>query len=423
MRGEDRRPLRFFGFAAGAVLLILGARYCAGHYVDFPVYWHATQSLLNGRHDLYSRDFVWGTDSWMSYRYPPLFLLLFTPLGMLPYTTAAYIWIALKFAALAVTLRLLYKILGVERENAFRFWLLPFLIATPYLVEEFHYGNVHFFIVFLSIGALYLLETGRPVSSAIALALSISIKVFPVFFLPYFLIRKQLRYVSLTLAFVALFNFLPGFYFGFSENSALLRSWFEQVVRNREAHEFNSGINQSLKGILQRYLSHIPYENRLTDPGYSNINIADLSSQTVQAIWYVATAVMASGVVIVCLLYRKQEDRGSRVLVYGFIACAILAFAPSTGYNYMVLLLLPGAAVSAYLVRHYHEKHARTVLALAVVAVLLSVVPPLLPGRLVQRQMQIYSPYFFSTLALLLSIGVTLFQGAMSRNATRTAFR
>jgi hypothetical protein len=147
--GLTSHPLRFFGLAAGAVLVILGARYCAEHYVDFPVYWHGTQSLLSGRQDLYSQNFVWGSDSWMTYRYPPLFLLLFTPLGMLPYMTAGTIWFALKFAALTVTLRLLYKMLRVEGGKGRLFWLLPFLMTTPYLAEEFRYGNVHFFIVFL----------------------------------------------------------------------------------------------------------------------------------------------------------------------------------------------------------------------------------------------------------------------------------
>jgi hypothetical protein len=405
------RP-RLFGLAAGAFLLILSGRYCAAHYVDFPVYWYATQSLLNGRHDLYSQNFVWGSDSWMTYRYPPLFLLLFVPLGMLPYMTAGFIWFVLKFAALMVTLRLLYKMSEAEPRKKRLFWLLPFLIATPYMAEEFRYGNVHFFIVFLTILALYLFETGKQVSSSMALALSISIKVFPVFFLPYFCIRKKFRYVVLTLGFVFAFNLLPGFYFGFDENFRLLFSWYDRVIRNRELHEFNSGINQSLKGVLQRYLSHIPYEDRLTDRAYLNINVANLAPDSVQAIWHVSTAIILALIALFCLFHRKQEDRPNRLLVYGLIACAILAFAPSTGYNYMVLLLVPSAAISAHLMGHYQERRTRVVVVLVSVAVALTVIPPLIPGRVVQRQMQIYSPYFFSTLALMLgSIAALIRQG------------
>ena len=92
---------------------------------------------------------------------------------------------------------------GEEVENKVLLWTATFLISAPYLIEEFHYGNVHFFIVFLTVLALFFFETGRETLSAAVLALAISIKVFPVFFLPYFLIQRKFRYVALTLLCVA----------------------------------------------------------------------------------------------------------------------------------------------------------------------------------------------------------------------------
>jgi hypothetical protein len=58
--------------------------------IDFPVYYRAGQSLLNGRTDLYAADFALGQV--MDYRYPPFFLLIFAPLWLLPYKFAAYLW-------------------------------------------------------------------------------------------------------------------------------------------------------------------------------------------------------------------------------------------------------------------------------------------------------------------------------------------
>src|ERR1041384_3600431 len=58
--------------------------------IDFPVYYSAGQSLINGRTDLYSPDFAQGRV--MDYRYPPFFLVALAPFWFLPYSVAAYVW-------------------------------------------------------------------------------------------------------------------------------------------------------------------------------------------------------------------------------------------------------------------------------------------------------------------------------------------
>jgi hypothetical protein len=344
----------------------------------------------------------------MDYRYPPPFLFIFMPIGMLSYTVAAYVWFGLKLIALGLTLRALYRMVGGDIGSRPVFWLLPFFVAVPYLVEELQYGNVHFFIVCLTVLALYFFETGRAKLSAFALALSISIKVFPGFFLPYFLIRRKYWYVALTLLFVAVINLMPAFYFGFQENVELLRTWYDHVIRNRDFHEFQGGINHSLKGVLQRYLSRIPYEDRF-DKRFSNINVANLDERSLQIMWYVVT-----GLVLLLMAYlgfRQSDDRKDRLLTYGLIACAILAFAPITGYNYFVMLILPSAVLSSYLLRHYEGEQARVILVLTITAALLSFLPPLVPGKVMQRFVQVHSPYFFSTLAMFAASAVALISG------------
>src|ERR1051325_638496 len=76
-----------------ATLIVLSGLVFIRNLVDFPVYYAAGQSLLDGRTDLYAPDFARGPV--MDYRYPPLFLLLLTPLWLLPYRVAAYVWYAI----------------------------------------------------------------------------------------------------------------------------------------------------------------------------------------------------------------------------------------------------------------------------------------------------------------------------------------
>src|SRR5262249_15229003 len=96
--------------------------------------------------------------------------------------------------------------------------LIPLLLLAPYIIEEFRYGNAPFFIIALTAAALLYLRQ-RPILSGSALALAISIKVWPFFFLPYLAVRRNWNVVACTLIFVLLFALLPAFYFGWTGNA------------------------------------------------------------------------------------------------------------------------------------------------------------------------------------------------------------
>src|SRR5207249_7574814 len=104
---------------------------------------------------------------------------------------------------------------------------VPFLFITPYLIEELRYGNVQFFIFALTAVAVLQLRE-RPVLAAASLALGISIKVWPLFFIPYMAVRRYWRALAYTIGFICLLAVLPGFYFGFGRNLSLLGQWLSQ---------------------------------------------------------------------------------------------------------------------------------------------------------------------------------------------------
>src|SRR5262249_42336095 len=105
--------------------------------------------------------------------------------------------------------------------------LVPILLIAPYLIEEFRYGNAQFFIIVLTAAAL-LFARERPGLAGGSLALAISIKVWPVFFVPYLLVRRDWKVVASALAFVLVLALLPSFYFGWAGNIRLLGQWFTQ---------------------------------------------------------------------------------------------------------------------------------------------------------------------------------------------------
>src|SRR5437016_2119705 len=168
-----------FWVAGGALIAVLAALYVARHPMDFRVYYFGARGVFDGTRPVYGRSSGLGWP--MHYRYPPLFLLLFAPLAMLPLGLAAAIWVVGKVAVLVVLLRALERRLKpattfgwqnghqngprgpqngppkpqngdqnvVARFSRRYAVIISFLLITPYLVEEFRYGNAQFFVVAL----------------------------------------------------------------------------------------------------------------------------------------------------------------------------------------------------------------------------------------------------------------------------------
>src|SRR5256885_14089516 len=71
-----------FWVAGGALIAVLAALYVAQHPMDFRVYYFGARGVFDGTRPVYGRTSGLGWP--MHYRYPPLFLLLFAPLALLP---------------------------------------------------------------------------------------------------------------------------------------------------------------------------------------------------------------------------------------------------------------------------------------------------------------------------------------------------
>src|SRR2546426_2081692 len=93
--------------AVGAVAALLAALYVAQHPMDFRVYYFGARGVFDGTRPVYGRTSGLGWP--MHYRYPPLFLLLFAPLALLPLAWGAALWVLLKILALVMLVRAILK--------------------------------------------------------------------------------------------------------------------------------------------------------------------------------------------------------------------------------------------------------------------------------------------------------------------------
>jgi uncharacterized membrane protein len=199
------------------VLLGAFAYHAATEPMDFRVYWHGTRGVLDGTRPVYGPESGLGWP--MHYRYPPLFLLLFAPLTLLPLELAAALWSLLKGLVVIVLSRAIAVRLGfgARREE----WLVPLLLMGPYMVGELHFGNVQFLIIALMAASLLWLRS-QPRLAALSLALAASIKVWPLVFLPLLAVRRHGAVVAWTLLFIIALTLVPSLFFGFSGNAELL---------------------------------------------------------------------------------------------------------------------------------------------------------------------------------------------------------
>jgi hypothetical protein len=368
--------------------------------MDFRVYHFGARGVFNGTRPVYGLTSGLGWP--MHYRYPPLFLLLFAPFALLPLGPAAVVWLLLKVVLLVWLVRKLWSASfslplrgGVAAGSAGGVVLVPILLIAPYLIEEFRYGNAQFFIIVLTAAAL-LFASDRPVLAGSSLGLAISIKVWPLFFIPYLAARRVWKVVACTLVFVLVLPLLPSFYFGWSGNIRLLQQWFGQEFRTQFSENEIWFPNQSLRGILMRYLTFVDY-SQVPDSNYPEVNVVQMSSGTVRLIWMTIAAILYAGL----LLMQRRPTKKSDFLDHGLAFCLVALLEPFTQKYALALLLWPAMSVMGLM-------NDRWVRVLVYAATILALIQPLTPGSSAQRLLQVLGFDFAVTSLLALAIWISL---------------
>lgn len=388
--------------------------------IDFPVYYSAGKSLLAGRADLYASDFALGRV--MDYRYPPLFLIAFIPLWLLPYSVAAYVWYLLSVIEIVVCVLILRKVAGVGRLSLL-VKIVLILALAQYFVMILHYGNAHLFAIFLLFSSLYFFLRGDDVKSALLMALSITIKLTPILLLPYFALKKRWQLLALTSVFFIALNLIPSLYFGVGKNIDLFKEWFDHVVFNQEFHEINGPINLSLKGQLRRYFTDVDYNKRIDgDIRYRAVNLISIRKESADKIWMAAGAL--AYLFGLYLIWRKSRDDLSEEAgkgtdktdesnkqtaphELGLMICLMLLVGPLTSKIYFIALLWPTFFLALESLSPNDRSNNFQRIALIIIAVT-NLVLPLLPGSSNQRLLLVLGSDFYVNLLLMMAIAQLL---------------
>jgi hypothetical protein len=362
------------------------AWYVSGRPMDFRVYYFGAQGVLDGTRPVYGE---YSGIGWpMHYRYPPLFLLVAFPLSLLPLAWAAALWTLGKCAALGLLTRALWRRLSIA--NFPSAWIVPFLLAGPYVIEDLRYGNAQSFI-FALVGAAFLSLDKMPRLAAAALALGISIKVWPLYFVPYLAVRRKWRVVGWTLSITALLTILPMTYFGFEGNLNLLGQWATQEFSIQSGQSEMWFPSQSLRGVMMRYLTEVDY-SQVPDSNYQVIHLATINPNLVRTVWIVLATMGYCGFLAVSFWYsRKPHIRFG--ITEGLAFSTLVLFEPFSQKYALVVLLWPAIVAG----RMVQGNPWRGLLYAAIAIVLIQ---PLAQGASAQRLLQVLGFDFLATALL-----------------------
>ena len=379
------------------------AWYVAREPMDFRVYYFGAKGVFNGTLPVYGEQSGFGWP--LHYRYPPLFLFLAFLFTAVPLPAAAAAWTLLRWGAVVLVIKALWKRLGPSETAAA--WIIPLLLAGPYIVEDLRYGNAQSLVFALTAAALLTLSIYPKVAAA-ALAIGIGIKVWPLYFLPYLAVRREWKVVAWTLAITVVLSLIPAAYFGFEENLDLLTQWVRQEYSTQTGQSEIWFPSQSLRGVMMRYLTVVDY-SQVPDSNYPLVHVAAVEPARIRSLWMVL-AVAAYGGFLAITAFATPRLRAPFGLTEALGFSSLILLQPFSQKYTLVVLLWPAMVAG----RICGESPARGLLYLAMAVTL---VQPIVQGAGPQRLLQVLGFDFLATALLTAFLVVSILSRVSAPNA------
>jgi hypothetical protein len=325
---------------AGAALVLLGLilwNVWVAHTMvtklqmsDFRIFYLSARAQLEGR-DMYDLPSELQTHGGRSLRLtlvnlnPPHFQLLLLPLALLPAGVALSLWAVANLLCLGGSIYVIVRELDLKpsRPNCWRgaVWLLAFAGMGAVLAT----GEMSFLLSLPLTLAWSAARRGRWSRAGIYLGLAMSLKLFLLIFIPYFVLRRRLAAAVASCAaaaacFVAgTLLFGPGSYW----------SWLSQLSSVSWAWR---SPNASVLGVLTRSLSENPY--------YTPLAVAP---ELVLPLWLPAVGIVGI-LTLVAVAFDRTESAVDRA--FALLLSAALLISPLGWLYYLWLGLGPFAALA-----------------------------------------------------------------------------
>jgi hypothetical protein len=274
----------------------------AGDMTDFVVNYRAGGRLLEGE-ALYQR-----TDGHFMFKYFPFSALLYLPLSLLPFPAAEAVWytvIVLSSLALFVVSK---RLVSGERPVPWHVLALPPLVLAKFLFREIQLGQINTLVTLLLLWMTAELLRPRDTRAGILWGLATALKPYGLIFLPYFVVRRNLRALVSGVGVLVVAFLLPALFYGFEGNVEVHREWYRTLV-------------ESTPGLLA---------------GADSVSVAALLTKWGGKSDLAAPVVLALAVIVLAVVLRGRDLSRSPVLEVALLLVLIPLVSP-LGWDYQFL--------------------------------------------------------------------------------------
>lgn len=154
------------------------------------------------------------------YFYTSFFAILLVPISILPLTSAMFIWGVIQLACLVALFTIWADSILKLPPNKTLLFIGLFTTSYP-ILNNIKWGQVSTLLTVCIIGALLSYNKNKRVLAGILLAFATAIKFYPIFFLGYFILKRDIRTcVAFGISAIFFYAIFPATILGFS-------NWFE----------------------------------------------------------------------------------------------------------------------------------------------------------------------------------------------------
>jgi alpha-1,2-mannosyltransferase len=210
--------------------------------IDLDVYRIGVQTWIAGG-DLYATLPQTQAGISLPFLYPPIAAALLVPFAVIPYSLASVAFTLVTVAAVTLTLMIVLDATGLPRR-----WLLvlPGALMLEPIRSTVDFGQVNGILMLLVVADCLVRDPRWPRGALIGVAAAI--KLTPIAFLLFFLIRREYRPVVTAVASFLATTF-AGFLLAWHESAWF---WTQAVLHTSDRINVNSVANQSITGVLTR---------------------------------------------------------------------------------------------------------------------------------------------------------------------------
>ncbi|WP_035347214.1 glycosyltransferase 87 family protein [Edaphobacter aggregans] len=304
---------------------------------DFPNYYLVARLLREGYSLDRVYDWIWLQrikDHWGLHQslvgFPgltPFSALPVVPLTFFSALTAKRIWIVLNLAMLAASAELLHRSTALRRRFV---WIICLLAIVP-LRTSFLFGQMHISVLILMVAAYFFYVRGRNLACGTCVAMAAALKVYPILFFGYLLVKRRWRAALATACSIVLVVIVAEVLMG----KEILQTYaFQQLPRSLQGElmdPYNVGFASGASLFHRLFL----FEPQLNPS--PRINAPSLYA-ILYPLWQMA---MTAPLLFLLQPSAPHRDAGGEQVEWAAFLLALLALSPIPVTYHFVVLILP----------------------------------------------------------------------------------